>query len=168
MMTLTSPGFGHGDLIPRRYTSDGVNRSPPLAWTGLPPGTRSLVLVVEDPDAPDPASPQRIFTHWLIYNLPPQTDQLGSAEGHQALPRGARLGRNDFGVLDYCGPAPPIGRHRYFFRLFALDRVLPPTVGEPDRAALMRAIQPHIIEETELMGVYERERVSHRAPVAHA
>jgi Raf kinase inhibitor-like YbhB/YbcL family protein len=168
MLTLTSPSFGHGDLIPRSHTSDGVNRSPPLTWEGVPAGARSLALVVEDPDAPDPASPQRIFAHWLIFNLPPHADGLALSVGRAALPRGTRLGRNDFGLLEYCGPEPPIGRHRYFFRLFALDAVLPVALGEPDRATLMRALQGHIIEEAELMGVYERERAPRHAPVIHA
>jgi Raf kinase inhibitor-like YbhB/YbcL family protein len=168
MLTLTSPSFGHGDLIPRSHTSDGVNRSPPLTWDGVPAGARSLALVVEDPDAPDPAAPQRIFAHWLVFNLPPQSDGLVLAASQARLPRGAHVGRNDFGVLDYCGPAPPIGRHRYFFRLFALDTVLPASIVEPDRATLMRALQGHIIEEAELMGVYERDRAPRHAPAMHA
>jgi Raf kinase inhibitor-like YbhB/YbcL family protein len=163
MLTLTSPTIGHGDLIPRNHTSDGQNRSPTLAWSGVPAGARSLALVVEDPDAPDPAAPQRIFAHWLVYNLPATSAGLGPG-----LPAGARLGRNDFGHLGYEGPAPPIGRHRYFFRLFALDIILPPTLGEPDRAALMGAIQGHILEEAELMGVYERERRAQRSSFMHA
>jgi Raf kinase inhibitor-like YbhB/YbcL family protein len=162
MLTLTSPSFGHGDLIPRGHTSDGQNRPPALVWSGLPAGTRSLVLVVEDPDAPDPAAPQRIFAHWLVYNLPPSIDRLGPS-----LPPGARLGRNDFGHLGYEGPAPPIGRHRYFFRLFALDSTLPAELGECDRRTLMRAIQGHVLEEAELMGVYERERRATRPSALH-
>jgi Raf kinase inhibitor-like YbhB/YbcL family protein len=158
MLTLTSPSFGHGDLIPKNHTSDGLNRSPPLTWSEIPPGTKSLALVMEDPDAPDPAAPQRVFAHWLLYNLPPGTDRVVLAAGQDGLPRGARLGRNDFGQEGYGGPAPPIGRHRYFFRLFALDTRLPDALGAPDRATLMRAIQGHILEEAELMGVYERER----------
>jgi Raf kinase inhibitor-like YbhB/YbcL family protein len=167
MLTLTSPSFGHGDLIPRNHTSDGLNRSPPLTWSGVPAGTKSLVLVLEDPDAPDPAAPQRVFAHWLLYNLPPEAGRVVLAAGQDGLPRGARLGRNDFGQVGYGGPAPPIGRHRYFFRLFALDTVLPASLGEPDRATLMRTIQGHILEETELMGLYERERAEpqHTAPI---
>jgi len=95
MLTLTSPSFGHGDLIPRSHTSDGANRSPPLTWEGVPAGARSLALVVEDPDAPDPAAPHRIFAHWLVFNLPPQVDGLAMAAGRTGLPRGARLGRNE-------------------------------------------------------------------------
>jgi Raf kinase inhibitor-like YbhB/YbcL family protein len=157
MMTLTSPSFAHGDLIPRAHTSDGPNRSPPLSWSNPPEGTKSLALVVEDPDAPDPASPQRIFTHWIVYNLAPRAGALALNAGKEGLPSGAQPGHNDFGQNGYGGPAPPIGRHRYFFRLFALDTVLP-AGATPDRATLMRLISPHIIEEAELMGVYERDR----------
>jgi Raf kinase inhibitor-like YbhB/YbcL family protein len=160
MLTLTSPSFGHGDLIPRNHTADGLNRSPPLTWTEVPAGTRSLALVVEDPDAPDPAAPQRIFTHWIIYNLPPTPGHLALAASRERLPAGAQAGRNDFGQTGYGGPAPPIGRHRYFFRLFALDTVLPADLGPVDRATLMRTIGSHILEEAELMGVYERERIT--------
>jgi Raf kinase inhibitor-like YbhB/YbcL family protein len=161
-MTLTSPAFGHGDLMPRTYTADGPNRSPALVWSDPPDGTRSLALVVEDPDAPDPASPQRIFTHWIVYNLAPRGGGLPLNAGKEGLPSGALAGRNDFGQTGYGGPAPPVGRHRYFFRLFALDTALPPGAGV-DRASFMRAIAKHIIEEAELMGVYERERTAPRA-----
>jgi Raf kinase inhibitor-like YbhB/YbcL family protein len=167
MMTLSSPSFGHGDLIPRNHTADGLNRSPPLTWSNPPAGTRSLALLVEDPDAPDPAAPQRIFAHWLVYNLPAGSDHLMMAASREDLPPGTVVGRNDFGQIGYGGPAPPIGRHRYFFRLFALDTVLPAKAGGGalDRAGLMRAMQGHVIEEGELMGMYERERV---APQPHA
>jgi Raf kinase inhibitor-like YbhB/YbcL family protein len=160
MMTLSSPSFGHGDLIPRNHTADGINRSPPLAWSNLPAATRSLALLVEDPDAPDPAAPMRIFAHWVLYNIPPTSDNLEMAAGKDQLPPGTKVGRNDFGQQGYGGPAPPIGRHRYFFRLFALDTVLPTTTGTLDRAGLMRAIQGHVLEEAELMGMYERERAA--------
>lgn len=168
MMTLSSPSFGHGDLIPRNHTADGLDRSPPMAWSNLPRSTRSLALVVEDPDAPDPAAPQRIFTHWILYNLPPDSGHLDVAIGRGQLPPGTQVGSNDFGHQAYGGPAPPIGRHRYFFRLFALDTELPATLGAVDRAALMRAMQGHVLEEAELMATYERERVRAEPHPAHA
>ena len=162
MMTVSSPSFGHGDLIPKNHTADGPNRSPPLSWSGAPAGTKSFALVVEDPDAPDPAAPQRIFCHWVLYNLPPGTAQLGPGASTDGLPPGTRVGRNDFGRAAYGGPAPPIGRHRYFFRLFALDIELPATLGASDRNTLMQAIHGHVLAEGELMGVYERERAEVR------
>jgi Raf kinase inhibitor-like YbhB/YbcL family protein len=162
MMRISSPSFGQGDIIPRTHTVDGANRSPPLSWSGIPNKAKTLALVVEDPDAPDPAAPQRIFAHWILYNLSPMSDGLALGVGRGALPPPARAGRNDFGQVGYGGPAPPAGRHRYFFRLFALDVVLPE--GDAfDRAALMRAIQGHVVEEAELMGTYERVQVSAHA-----
>jgi Raf kinase inhibitor-like YbhB/YbcL family protein len=159
MMTLTSPSFGHGDLIPKIHAADGPNRSPPLTWADPPQGTKSLALLVEDPDAPDPAAPQRIFAHWVVYNLPPSAGYLALGANRDGLPTGARPGRNDFGKIGYGGPAPPVGRHRYFFRLFALDTVLSESeLGQPDRGALLKAMTGHILEEAELMGTYERGR----------
>jgi Raf kinase inhibitor-like YbhB/YbcL family protein len=134
MMRISSPSFGHGDIIPRAHTADGANRSPPLSWSGIPNKAKSLALVVEDPDAPDPAAPQRIFAHWILYNLSPMSDGLALGVGAERCLRRPRAGRNDFSQLGYGGPAPPAGRHRYFFRLFALDVVLPD--GEPSTAPL--------------------------------
>lgn len=145
--------------MPRKYTADGANISPPLTWSGVPEGTKSLALIVEDPDAPDPAAPQRIFTHWIVYNIEPSTSGLPPGVDRDGLPVGAREGRNDFGALAYLGPKPPVGCHRYVFRLFALDVCLPESLGHPDRATLMNAIRDHVIEETELMATYEREHV---------
>jgi Raf kinase inhibitor-like YbhB/YbcL family protein len=155
MFSISSPSFKHGDVIPRRHTADEGSISPPLVFSGAPAGTRSLALLVEDPDAPDPAAPQRIFTHWLVVNLPPETTGLPQNAGANALPAGARPGRNDGGKTSYVGPAPPVGRHRYFFRLFALDIILD-DLAAPDRAQLMAAMHGHIIDEAELMGTYER------------
>lgn len=161
-MQITSPSFAHGDWIPRNHTADGANLSPPLSFSGVPPGARSLALLVEDPDAPDPAAPRTIFVHWIVYNLQPSTRGLPLGADRGGLPPGARPGRNDFGGLDYEGPAPPVGRHRYVFRLFALDAMLPERLGAPDRAGLMAAIEGHVIAEAELMGLYEREHVESR------
>jgi Raf kinase inhibitor-like YbhB/YbcL family protein len=156
-MNVTSASFAHGQDIPERHTADGDDSSPPLAWSDLPPKTRSLALIVEDPDAPDPAAPRRIFTHWIVYNLQPSTDGLQLAADRSGLPAGAREGRNDFGRMAYGGPSPPVGRHRYFFRLYALDTTLPANLGAPDRGHLLAAMQGHVLAEAELMGTYERQ-----------
>jgi Raf kinase inhibitor-like YbhB/YbcL family protein len=148
MLTISSPSFRHGNAIPRQHTAQGGSVAPTLVFGGIPPGTRSLALLVEDPDAPDPAAPQGIFTHWIVVDLPPSTTRLTAD-----IPPAARLGDNDFGMTAYVGPAPAVGRHRYFFRLFALDEAMPH--GRIDRAALMATVQGHTIEEAELMGTSE-------------
>ncbi len=164
-MNLSSPSFRHGDWIPKNHTADGADLSPPLAWDGVPPHAKSLVLLVEDPDAPDPASPQRIFVHWVVYNLDPSTKGLAMGADRDGLPAGARQGVNDFGKRAYGGPKPPVGKHRYFFRLFALDTRL--SDGDTmDRSALLAAIDGHIMAEAELMGTYERERFASQ-PIVH-
>ena len=150
-LTLTSGAFDPGGPIPAIHTCDGSDRSPPLSWAGAPPGTRSLVLIVDDPDAPDPAAPQRTWVHWLLYNLPPQPGQL--EQGARALPAGTREGSNDWKKTGYGGPCPPIGRHRYFFKLHALDTVLP-DLGHPDKRQLEHAMQGHVLEKAELVGTY--------------
>jgi Raf kinase inhibitor-like YbhB/YbcL family protein len=155
-VNVTSSSFGYGEDIPQSHTADGENLSPPLAWEGVPPQAKSLALVVEDPDAPDPAAPRKTFAHWLVYNLQPSAGGLARGADRSGLPQGAREGRNDFGRLEYQGPSPPVGRHRYFFRLFALDRTLPKTLDIPDRAHLLEAIEGHVLAETDLMGTYER------------
>jgi Raf kinase inhibitor-like YbhB/YbcL family protein len=173
-LTLTSPAFDHGAEIPARYTSDGENISPPLDWTGVPGDTRSLVLIAEDPDAPDPANPQRTWVHWIVYNLPPATN--GLPEGvRDALPEGAHLGSNDWNKKAWGGPSPPIGRHRYFFRLYALDVELPSldaqtreqintarrdarTTWAATKTELLRAMNDHVLAEAELMGTYQKRR----------
>jgi Raf kinase inhibitor-like YbhB/YbcL family protein len=156
-LSINSPAFDSSGAIPQRYTCDGDGRSPPLDWSGVPDGARSLVLVVEDPDAPDPAAPKRVFTHWVLYNLP--ADSEGLAEGIEAvdLPAGTREGRNDWQRPGYGGPCPPIGRHRYFFRLIALDTRLP-DLGTPSKADLEAAMANHAIESAELVGTYEHPR----------
>ncbi len=152
-MQISSSAFAHNETIPTQYTCDGQDRSPPLAWSGVPAGARSLVLIVDDPDVPDPAAPRRTWVHWLLYNLPP--DSAGLAEACRSLPPGTREGVNDWGRTGYGGPCPPIGRHRYFHKLYALDVVLP-DLGRPNKAALERAMQGHILAQAELIGTYSR------------
>ncbi len=154
-MTLTSPAFDNGGSIPARYTCDDADVSPPLQWSGIPAGTKSLVLIVDDPDAPDPAAPKMVWDHWILYNLPPDSTGLPEAVSPADLPPGTLEGLNSWNRTGYGGPCPPIGRHRYFFKLYALDTVLP-DLGTPVKTNLLHAIQGHIIEETSLMGTYER------------
>ena len=152
-MKLTSPAFKHMGEIPKKYTCDGEDVSPPLVWEGVPDGTKSLALIVDDPDAPDPRAPRMTWVHWVLYNLPPST--RGLEEGAVTLPPGTLQGRNDWGRTGYGGPCPPIGRHRYFFNLYALDTILP-DLGSPTKKALLEAMEGHIIEKTELIGTYKR------------
>jgi Raf kinase inhibitor-like YbhB/YbcL family protein len=159
-ITLMSEAFNDGSEIPPKYTFDGDNVSPPLAWTGVPAEAKSLALVVEDPDAPDPAAPQRIWTHWLLYNLPPDTAWLQEGTAADRLPDGAKEGLNDWKKPGYGGPKPPIGRHRYVHKLLALDIALP-DLSNPSRAELEKAIQGHVIEQGELIGLYEHKSEPH-------
>jgi Raf kinase inhibitor-like YbhB/YbcL family protein len=154
-LTLTSSAFSPGSHIPVEYTCEGNDRSPPLAWSGAPAGTKSLVLVVDDPDAPDPAAPRMTWVHWVLYNLPP--DCNGLPEGVAALPAGTREGLNDWKHTGYGGPCPPIGRHRYFHKLYALDTMLP-DLGRPEKARIEQAMQGHILAQAELIGTYQKCR----------
>jgi len=123
----------------------------------LPAGTRSLVLIVDDPDAPDPAAPRMTWVHWVLYNIPPSATGLAEGVAPGDLPAGARQGLNDWGRAGYGGPCPPIGRHRYFHKLYALDIVLP-VLGKPTKAALEQAMKGHVLASTELVGTYQRSR----------
>jgi hypothetical protein len=154
-LSLASAAFAAGRSIPRRCTCDGEDVSPPLAWTGAPATTRSFALVVDDPDAPDPRAPRMTWVHWVLYNLP--ADCAGLPEAVQAadLPAGTRQGRNDWQRPGYGGPCPPIGVHRYFHKLYALD-VLLPDLREPDKGALERAMRGHVVGEAVLIGTYQR------------
>jgi Raf kinase inhibitor-like YbhB/YbcL family protein len=156
-MSLTSPSFADGAEIPRRYTSDGEDLSPPLAWSGVPPGTASLALIVDDPDAPDPRAPRLTWVHWVLYDVPPSTTKLAEGASRGSLPAGTRTGMNDFHHADWGGPSPPIGRHRYFFKLYALD-VAPPDLRTPTKAALEKAMHGHVLAEAQLMGTYQKTR----------
>lgn len=154
-LQLTSDAFTHQAEIPSIHSCDGDDISPPLRWTGVPPGTKSLALIFYDPDAPDPAAPQRTWVHWILYNLPPDTTGLRQGISRAELPTGTLEGVNDWRRIGYGGPCPPIGRHRYFFELIALGTVLP-DLGKPTKKELEKAMQGHILEKTELMGTYQR------------
>lgn len=152
-MQLYSNAFANNGIIPRQYTCEGADLSPLLRWEHLPTGTRSLALIVEDPDAPDPAVPQRIWVHWVLYDIPPTLSELPA--GLQQLPPGTREGINDWQRTGYGGPCPPIGRHRYFFRLYALNTVLP-DLQHPDKTQLQTAMRGHLLAETALVGLYAK------------
>ncbi len=154
-LTLTSAAFAHQGAIPAKHTCEGNDLSPPLAWTGLPPGTKSLALIVDDPDAPDPAAPKMTWVHWVLYNLAPSAN--GLPEGASALPSGTLQGLNDWQRTGYGGPCPPVGRHRYFHKLYALDTVLP-DLGRPTKVQLEKAMQGHILGQAELVGTYQKRR----------
>ncbi|HET8870059.1 MAG TPA: YbhB/YbcL family Raf kinase inhibitor-like protein [Aquabacterium sp.] len=149
---ISSTAFEHNATIPAQYTCEGADRAPPLRWHGVPAKAKSLVLIVDDPDAPDPAAPKRTWVHWVLYNLPAESN--GLPEGG-AVPGGTRHGLNDWNRTGYGGPCPPIGRHRYFFKLYALDTMLP-DLGQPTKAELIAVMKPHVIAETSLMGSYQK------------
>lgn len=152
-MKLSSPAFKNGDRIPARYTCDGENISPALQWGDVPPGTASLVLINDDPDAPG-----KPWVHWIVYNVPAT---LGGFEENAAkkpaLPEGLTQGLNDFGKIGYGGPCPPPGTHRYFFRLYALDTRLP-AKDRATKSDLLHEMEGHILGQAELMGTYARKR----------
>jgi len=154
-LKLTSTAFEHEGAIPAAYTCDGRNVSPPLAWSGVPDGARSLVLIVDDPDAPDPAAPRMTWVHWVLYELPPTVGGLPEAVAAADLPAGTREGLNDWSRTGFGGPCPPIGRHRYFHKLYALDLTLP-ELDRPSKAALEEAMRGHVLAQTELIGTYRR------------
>ncbi|HXZ84711.1 MAG TPA: YbhB/YbcL family Raf kinase inhibitor-like protein [Myxococcota bacterium] len=156
--TLHSTAFASHGSIPAAHTCEGKDVSPPLRWSEPPAGTRSFALVVDDPDAPDPAAPRRIWVHWVVYDLPPGAREL--AEG-AALPEGARDGTNDWKETGYRGPCPPIGRHRYFHKLYALDLVLGAR-GALSKAELEKAMAGHVLAHAELVGTYQKARAVKR------
>jgi Raf kinase inhibitor-like YbhB/YbcL family protein len=154
-MRLTSSAFAEGGEIPSQHTCEGKDISPPLAWSGAPSNTRSFALIVDDPDAPDPAAPKMTWVHWVLYNIPASVSSL--AEGAHELPPGTLQGLNDWKRTGYGGPCPPIGRHRYFHKLYALDAMLP-NLGQVAKAKLEAAMRPHVIAQVELVGTYQKKK----------
>lgn len=152
-LTLISTAFSNGASIPGNYTCEGQDLSPPLSWEGIPEQTRSLVLIVDDPDAPNPKAPKKTWVHWILYNIPPDTTSL--PENVQSLPAGTEEGVNDWKKVGYGGPCPPIGRHRYFHKLYALDTVLE-GLHKPTKKQLETAMEGHILAKAELIGTYKK------------
>ncbi len=146
-LKLSSPAFGHNQMIPAKYTCDGADINPPLAIGNVPPAARSLALIVDDPDAPS-----GMWVHWVVWNIDPKTTDIDE----DSIPAGASQGMNDFRKTDYGGPCPPSGTHRYFFKLYALDAKLDPGKGA-NKAAVERALKGHIVGQTELIGQYKRK-----------
>jgi Raf kinase inhibitor-like YbhB/YbcL family protein len=154
-LKITSSAFQPNGSIPSLYTCEGQDVSPPLAWSGAPTNTKSFALIVDDPDAPDPAKPQRVYVHWVVYNLPVTATALPENASKKGLPKGAVKGKNDWGKAEYGGPCPPIGRHRYFFKLYALDAELT-GLSSPTKADLERAMKGHVVDSGELIGTYQK------------
>lgn len=156
-LTITSPAFIHNGPIPILYTCDGQDISPPLSWSGLPQATKSLALIVDDPDAPDPKAPKMTWVHWVLYNLPETTRGLSEGITSKELPAETKEGINDWKRTGYGGPCPPIGSHRYFHKLYALDVVLS-DLGNPTKSQLEKAMHGHILAQAELIGTYQRAK----------
>ena len=154
-MELSSLTFAPRGEIPVRHTCEGDDIAPPLQWQGVPEQAASLVLIVDDPDAPDPAAPRMTWVHWVLYDIPPTA--AGLPVGGRPLPAGTREGLNDWGRQDYGGPCPPVGRHRYFFKLYALDRLLP-ALARPTKAAVEQAMRDHVLAQAELIGTFQKRR----------
>ncbi len=155
--TLGSDSFAANGEIPARHTCEGRDVSPHLAWSGAPEGTRSFALIVDDPDAPDPRAPRMTWVHWVLYNLPAGASELPADVAPDDLPDGTREGLNDWKRTGYGGPCPPIGRHRYFHKLYALDTVLP-DLGAATKDRLEEAMQGHVLGRAELVGTYQKRR----------
>lgn len=153
--SLSSPAFKDHGSIPARHTCQGGDVSPALAWKSAPAGTKSFALIEDDPDAPDPAAPQTTWVHWVVYDIPANVSSL--AEGaSKAMPAGSRDGVNDWQRTGYGGPCPPIGRHRYFHKLYALDVVLP-DLKRPTKTDLETAMKGHVLAQATLVGTYEKQ-----------
>lgn len=155
--TLSSPNFIQGNPIPTKYTCQGSNCSPTLVWNDPPIGTESFVLIVDDPDAPDPKAPKITWVHWLLYNIPKETRELKEAILSKNLPQGTEEGINDSHRTGYDGPCPPIGVHRYFFKLYALSKKIT-GLTNPTKPELESAMKGSILAKAELMGTYVKNK----------
>ena len=153
---LTSSAFTEGGAIPTKYTCEGADTSPPLAWSGAPAGTRAFALIVDDPDAPDPAHPKMTYVHWVAYNIPGNVAELAEGAGKGSMPAGSGAGLNDWKKSEFGGPCPPIGTHRYFFKLSALDTTL--NLSNPTKPELEKAMEGHVLGKAQLMGTYHKTK----------
>ena len=162
-MSLLPTVFEAGGPIPQVHTCEGADTSPPIAIADVPSSAQTLALIVDDPDAPDPKAPKRTWVHWVLWNLPPTTRALVDDAGSKGLPEGTSVGRNDWDKAAWGGPCPPIGRHRYVFKLYALDTPLPPATRKPwTKAELERAMEGHILASAQLIGTYEKVGGAHK------
>jgi Raf kinase inhibitor-like YbhB/YbcL family protein len=155
-LSLVSADFDAGGNIPAIHTCDGTDTAPALSWSGAPPATKSFVLIIDDPDAPDPAAPKTTWVHWVLYNIPVSAASLPSSIRGTDLPPGTRTGLNDWKKSAYGGPCPPTGRHRYVHKLYALDVVLP-DLGHPTKAELEKAMNGHVLAQGQLIGTYQKK-----------
>ena len=153
-LTIQSTAFAPNGPMSIKYTCEDDDVSPALEWSGVSERTKSLALIVDDPDAPDPAAPKMVYVHWVLYDIPPSTPGLPEGMTKAQLPKGAREGKNDFGNTGYGGPCPPIGRHRYFFKLYALDTMLG-DLGAGTKADVEAAMRGHILEQAQVIGTYQ-------------
>ena len=156
-LNLSSSAFAANGSIPAKYTCEGAGISPPLVWSGAPASTKSFALIVEDPDAPDPAKPTRVVSHWVAYNIPAAATALAENASKSGMPAGSAQGVNEGNKPFYMGPCPPIGSHRYFFKLYALDTVLT-GLKSPKKAYLQQALQKHVVDSTQLIGTYQKTK----------
>ena len=154
-LVIQSTAFAPNGGIPIKFTCEDDDLSPALEWSGVPQGTKSLALIVDDPDAPDPKAPKMVYVHWVLYDIPPSATGLAEGMKTDRLPKGTREARNDWNNLGYGGPCPPIGRHRYFFKLYALDTTLGDLGSGAKKADVEKAMAGHILEQAELVGTYQ-------------
>jgi len=154
-LALLSSAFTNNGAIAKQFTCEGADISPPLSWSGVPQGTKSFALIVDDPDAPDPRAPKMTWVHWVVQNIPADARALPEGAARHGIPSGATQGLNDWNRMGYGGPCPPIGRHRYFHKLYALDIVI--TGPEhPTKAQLLTAMKGHVLAEAQLVGTYQK------------
>ena len=157
-LAVTSSAFQHGGSIPARYTCEGQDVSPPLTWSGAPANTKTFALIVDDPDAPDPARPQRVYVHWVVYCIPATATSLKENASKSGMPKGAVQGKNDFHKLGFGGPCPPPGpAHRYFFKLYALAAPVELKPGA-SKGDIEQAISGRVLASAQLMGTYARSK----------
>jgi Raf kinase inhibitor-like YbhB/YbcL family protein len=156
-LNITSPSFGPNGPIPTRHTCEGQDISPALSWSAGPSGTKCFAVIVDDPDAPDPKAPKTTWVHWVVYNIPASVNELAEGAATAGLPAGALSGKNDWKRTGYGGPCPPIGRHRYFHKVYALDVVLP-DLHAPDKASLLEAMRGHVLAEGQVVGTYQKTK----------
>jgi len=152
-LAIKSPAFAPNGAMDIKYTCEGDDVSPALEWSGVPERAKSLALIVDDPDAPDPEAPKMVYVHWVLYDIPGSRTSFDEGAS-VALPAGTREGTNDWKRTGWGGPCPPIGRHRYFFKLYALDTMLG-DLGTPTKPRVEAAMRGHVVEQAEVVGTYQ-------------